>query len=65
LGIFRKAGIGITSENKRGIDGAIHHIVGVKYKDCPTVWREVKGRMAEDEAGFVAELKKALAQPAH
>jgi len=63
--IFGKAGIEVTSENKRGIDRAIHQIVGVKYKDCPTVWREVKRRIAEDEAGFIAELKKALAQPAH
>jgi len=30
--VFRKAGIEVTSENKREIDRAIHDIVGVEYK---------------------------------
>jgi len=32
-------------------------IIGSDYTDCPAVWRQVKKRLAEDEAGFVAELK--------
>jgi hypothetical protein len=57
--IFRKAGIEVTSENKRQIDEVVHSMVGVKYKNCPDRWREVKKRIVNDEAGFVLELKKA------
>ena len=31
----------------------------VQITDCPAVWRQVKKRLAEDEADFVAELKAA------
>jgi len=57
--VFRKAGIGITPQNKQQIDKIIHDIVGVEYKNCPAAWQQVKKRMAEDEAGFVAMLKNA------
>jgi hypothetical protein len=56
--IFEKAGIEVTNENKREIDKVFHDIVGVKYKDCPAAWKEVKKRIAEDEASFVFELKR-------
>ncbi len=59
--VFSKAGIEITNENKRKIDKIIHTLVGVEYKNCPAVWREVKTRLAKDEVGFVLELKKATA----
>lgn len=59
--IFKKAGIDVTSENKREIDRVIHGLVGVQYKDCPVAWREVKKKIAEDEKGFISELKEALA----
>ena len=55
--VFEKAGIVVTKENKKEIDKMIHKIVNVRYKDCPSAWREVKKRIAEDEAGFVADLK--------
>ena len=58
--IFKKAGIEVTSENKREIDRIIHSIVGVEYKNCPAAWREVKKTIAEDEEGFVSKLKEAL-----
>jgi hypothetical protein len=57
--VFWKAGIGITPQNKQQIDKIIHDIVGVEYKNCPAAWQQVKKRMAEDEAGFVAMLKNA------
>jgi len=57
--IFRKAGIEVTSTNKREIDRLIHGIVGVEYKSCPAAWREVKKRIADDEEAFVSELKEA------
>lgn len=58
--VFEKAGIEVTSENKREIDRVIHGIVNVEYKNCPAAWREVKKRIAEDEEDFVSKLKEAL-----
>ena len=57
---FKRAGIEVTNENKREIDSAIHDIVGVKYKNCPAAWKGVKKRIAENEEGFVSELKEAF-----
>ena len=57
--VFKKAGIEVTSKKKREIDRAIHGIVGVEYKNCSAAWREVKRRIAEDEDGFISELKEA------
>ena len=57
--VFKKAGIGVTKENKREIDRVIHGVVGVEYKNCPVAWKEVKKRIAEDEEGFVSKLKEA------
>jgi hypothetical protein len=56
--IFEKAGIEVTEANKREIDRVIHEIVGVKYKDCPSTWKELKKRVAEDEESFVLELSE-------
>lgn len=58
--IFDRAGIEVTTQNKREIDRVIHSIVGIEYKNCPAAWKEVKKRLAEDEEGFVSKLKKAL-----
>ncbi|HMF34102.1 MAG TPA: hypothetical protein VKK79_21945 [Candidatus Lokiarchaeia archaeon] len=57
--IFAQAGIKVTPENRKTIDQAIHALVGVDYKNCPAVWREVKAKLAEDESSFVAALKEA------
>ena len=57
--IFNKAGIEVTKDNKRELDKMIHEIVSTKYKNCPATWREVKKRIAEDEAGFASDLKAA------
>jgi len=56
--VFAKAGADVTSENKKEVDRVIHSMVGVDYKNCPAAWREVKKRIAEDEEGFVAELRE-------
>ena len=55
--VFNAAGIEVTPQNKREIDRVIHNIVGIEYKNCPAAWRQVKIRIAEDEAGFVSMLK--------
>jgi D-Tyr-tRNAtyr deacylase len=59
-GVFERAGVEVTSENKKEIDRTIHAMVGVEYKDCSATWREVKKRLAEDEAAFISRLKEAL-----
>ena len=58
--IFEKAGIVVTDDNKKQVDRAIHEIVGVRYKDCPLTWKEVKNRIAADEEGFANELSKKI-----
>lgn len=63
--IFKKAGIEVTSENKREIDKIIHGITGVEYKNCPATWKEVKKRIAGDEEGFVSKLKEEWSKRAH
>jgi len=57
--VFKKAGIEVTPQNRQKIDRIVHDIVGVDYKNCPTAWRQIKKRVAEDEAGFVSALKEA------
>jgi hypothetical protein len=57
--LLKKAGITVTAENRQQIDKVIHELVGVDYKDCPNAWRQVKQRLADDEAGFVLQLKDA------
>ncbi len=59
--IFEEAGITVTKENRKKIDEAIHSIVGVGYKNCPEVWRQVKIRIARDEdrRAFISKLREA------
>ena len=57
--VFSKADIEVTSDNKREIDKIIHGLIGVEYKHCPDVWREIKRCLAQDEAGFVFALQQA------
>lgn len=57
--VFVKAGIIVTPENKKQLDKVIHNLVNVDYKSCPDAWRAVKKRLAEDEDGFITELKAA------
>jgi hypothetical protein len=59
-GIFQKAGIIVTKENRQQIDIIIHNLVKAKDKNCSETWKEVKKRIAADEQGFIAELKAAM-----
>ena len=49
----------MTPENRKQLDKVIHDLVHVDYKSCPDTWRAVKKRLAENEVGFIEELKKA------
>lgn len=59
-GIFTELGVEVTPENKKDIDKAIHKLVGVEYKNCSASWKEIKKKLAEDEAGFMKALDGAL-----
>jgi hypothetical protein len=61
--IFNSAGIVVTPDNKKEIDRAIHRIVEVDYKMCPSAWRKLKQEILSDEQKkqeFVQKLVKAL-----
>ncbi len=55
--VFSRAGIEATKENKKDIDRAIHSYVGIEYKDCSSTWKEVKKKLAEDDAAFIKMLE--------
>jgi len=57
--LLKKADIEVTPQNMQEIDRIIHSIVGVKYKDCPATWKQVKKSIVEDETAFVSKLRKA------
>ena len=57
--LLRKADIKVTADNRKELDRIIHELVGVNYKDCSGAWRQVKQRLADDEEGFVLQLKAA------
>jgi hypothetical protein len=59
--VFDKAEIVVTADNRKEIDKMIHEIVEVRYKNCPSTWREVKKLIAEDEKAFIERLKEAYA----
>ena len=59
---FKKANVEVTSDNKREIDRIIHNILNVEYKNCSTVWREVKKIIAENEEEFISTLKEELSK---
>ena len=57
------AGIEVTSTNRKQIDQAIHHIVGVTYKNCPQTWTRLKQQLAGDEEKrqeFISQLRAVL-----
>jgi len=58
--VFEKAGINVTKDNKREIDKVFHSIVGIEYKNCSAIWKEVKKRLGEDEKSFISTLREAL-----
>jgi hypothetical protein len=60
--VLTEVGIEVTPENRKNVDQAIHEIMGVPYKDCPSAWKNLKSRMANeaDRAELVKKLRKAL-----
>lgn len=63
--ILNEAGIEATPSNRKQFDQVIHDIVGVAYKDCPTIWRKLKEQIIGDEGkrrDFVRRLKAGARQ---
>ncbi|MHA1908281.1 MAG: hypothetical protein ACW98Y_13360 [Candidatus Thorarchaeota archaeon] len=58
--IFEEIGIEPTKDTKKDMDRRIHKLLGVEYKNCSTTWKEVKKKLADDEVGFIADLKRVL-----
>jgi hypothetical protein len=61
--VLDEAGMEVTRDNKRQIDEAIHHVMDVTYKDCPTTWRKLKQDILSDaqkRRAFIEELTKAI-----
>jgi hypothetical protein len=62
--VLAEAGVEVTPANKKQVDQALHDIVGMTHKDCPTAWKNLKQQMANesDRAVVVKKLRKALAK---
>jgi hypothetical protein len=61
--IISETGIEITPENRKQVDQAIHHIMDVEYKQCPTTWKKLKEQVLNDtqkKKDFISKLKQAL-----
>jgi len=58
--IFAELGVEVTPENRKEIDRRIHSLLGVQYKDCPTTWKHVKARLADNREAFINELRTQL-----
>ena len=57
-GVFEKAGVEVTAENKRELDELLHDLVHVRYKQCPAAWRGVKALAAKDVDDLARRLKE-------
>ncbi|MCW4003882.1 MAG: hypothetical protein NWE95_08235 [Candidatus Bathyarchaeota archaeon] len=55
--VFEKAGIKVTRDNRKELGRIMHDLAG--EADCPAVWKQIKKRLAEDQEGFIAQLKTA------
>ena len=60
--MLSEAGIEVNPINRKQIDRAIHDIVGITYKDCPTTWKKLKQEIIGDEQkrqDFIKKLQNA------
>ncbi|MBN1919231.1 MAG: hypothetical protein JW889_15105 [Verrucomicrobia bacterium] len=56
--IFDAAGIEVTKANRRAVDLAIHDLLGLDEKHCPTAWRVFKDQVGTDAKARAAFAKK-------
>ena len=61
--ILNGASIEVIPSNRKQIDQAIHDIVEVTYKDCPTTWKKLKQEILGNELkrrDFIQKLQNAI-----
>lgn len=46
--VLAEAGIETGPTNRKQVDAAIHQLVGVTYKNCPTAWKRLKSDFLSD-----------------
>lgn len=59
-GLFREAGIEVTSVNRKKVKEAIHSLTGVECSDYPAAWKKLKQQVLNDEKNrseFVRKLR--------
>jgi hypothetical protein len=56
--VFDAAGVEITKANRRTVDLAIHALLGLDHKHCPTAWAAFKEQVGADPKARVAFAKK-------
>ncbi len=63
--VFAKAGIELTSANRKEADRVIHQILGTEYKDCPATWKKIKAGILidiEKRRDFAVKLRDAMSR---
>jgi hypothetical protein len=55
--VFEEAGIEVTPKNRKELGKIMQDITG--EADCPAVWKQIRKRLAEDQEGFITQLKTA------
>jgi len=56
--VFDAAGIDVTKENRKAVDLAIHDLLGLATKHCPTAGRAFKEQVGTDPKARAAFAKK-------
>jgi hypothetical protein len=60
--LFKEMGIEDTKANRKTMDGHIREALGIIGEGCPTVWKEVKARLDDDEGrkDLVSQLRELI-----
>jgi len=56
--VFDAAGVTVTKENRKAVDAAIHGLLGLTEKHCPTAWSAFKEQVGTDPKARAAFAKK-------
>jgi hypothetical protein len=51
--VLKEADIDVTKEKRKDIDRALHSLVGVEYKGCSSIWKELKKMLQSNERRHV------------
>ena len=60
--LFKEMGTEDTKANRKAMDGHIREALGMIGEGCPTVWKEVKARLDDDERreDLVSQLRELM-----